>query len=244
MGAKLKIVSAGVALGMAAAFAVSACGNPPESAPSASQNGVASLTAQEIVAKANAAALAQQSVQLSGTSTVAGKAVKLDVAMTKSNTSSGTVVIESDTYQYVANQQFVWVKADPSVWAKSNSKAVVDQIGSKWVKAPALDPTLRIFGAFAEYDTILTDMLQPKGEGAKTEITKGDESEVSGQPAIIVIDAENKVQMWVATRGDPLPLRVSTEGSKAGSIELKQWGSATAASPPPDSDTVLVSDLK
>lgn len=55
---------------------------------------------------------------------------------------------------------------------------------------------------------------------------------------------KGKGTLWIATTGQPLPLQLITQGDQAGVISFTEWGTASAASPPPVADTIDIAQLK
>jgi hypothetical protein len=98
----------------AAVLALTGCagGTGTASSPAATSNGVADLPADQILAKANAAAKAQQSVHVAGQGASGGQTFGLDMKLSKGSGGVGTLTIGSTTLQVVYAGGDIYLKGD------------------------------------------------------------------------------------------------------------------------------------
>lgn len=205
--------------------------------PTPSDNGVASLSADEIVTKAETAAIAQSSVHILAEAGAGTDAYKIDVNMTKANGASGTITQGSDQIEFYSTEANVWIKATKEFWTKNSGAAAAEVIGTKWVKAPTSDQNFSQFASFGNYTKGLTELIKPEGS-----VSKGQQTEVNGQKVIVLVSQQG--EMSVATTGEPLPVQIKQTSPGTGVVTFSQWGTASAGSVPPESDTLDYSKLK
>lgn len=228
-----------IALGAAAVMAAAATilggcsqgSSSPSSSPSPTDNGIAALTAQEILTKATDAAKAQASVQIMANGGSGTSAGKFDVQMSKSAGASGTISSGSQTVQFFATEANTWLKADKTFWTEQANAAAAELVGDKWVKVPNSNPAFATFANFGNYTNGVSDMLKPG-----TAVTKGELTTLNGQKAVILVSS--KGQLWIATTGDPLPIQLQSKGAEGGTVTFSQWGSANVGSAPSATDTI------
>lgn len=213
------------------------------SSPSASDNGVAALPASEILAKAQAAALAESSVHLSIEGTTSAKPLKLNVSIVKTSGAVGTFAIGTDTFQFYATESNIWVKADNSYWVTNANPAAAAAIGTKWLKMPATNEGFAFLANFANYAKAVDLAPEPPG----STVTKGESADLNGQQTIILINSTNSDKLWIATTGKPLPQQTQKLATATSADSMlgsySQWGSATLTSVPAESDSVDISTL-
>lgn len=203
----------------------------PTSSPSASDNGVSALTAQEILTKATDAAKAQSSVQIVTAQGTATNQTTISVNINKTAGGSGSMTSEGQTVQFYATEANTWIKATKEFWTKNANAAAAELIGTKWVKVPNTNPAFATFSGFGNYSAAMGELLSPEGT-----ITKGELTTVNGQPAIALVGAKGR--LLVATTGQPLPLQIQSNATDGGTVTFSQWGSANVGSAPAADDTI------
>lgn len=239
---RLGIGIAAIAVAGLALVGCSGSSTPAASpSPSKTDNGVAALSAREIWSKSDAAVMAQSSVRMKAEGTEYGDPLLFDISVTKASGGSGTLTQgKSGQIEFVANPSNVWVRGGRSFWTLNYDAATADFMGNRWLKVPANTAKFHYLAEFGSYDSAMSGFMKPKG---KT-ITKGAQVDLDGQPAVTL--KSGTVEMWIATTGEPLLLQqkgVFTEGADTQTAKTSEWGTATVAAPPPDSDTVDESKL-
>jgi hypothetical protein len=169
--------------------------SPTTQAPA--DNGVAALSADEILARATAAAIAAPGVGVKGTVSADGTPISID-GIAKGADSKVTLGLSGVTVDVIKVGADLYLKAPAAVLPLLLPPAVQSQvaaIGTKHVKAPATTPE------FKDFSLTLADLLKPEGA-----VTKGDATTINGQPVITLLDGESK--LYIATTGEPYPVRM------------------------------------
>ena len=108
-------------------------------------------------------------------------------------------------------------------------------MGSNWALLSAKDKKdfAQLFG-LANVD----ELLKPTGK-----LTKGKATEINGAPAIALDDSGSK--LYIATTGEPYPLKMMPPGTQKGELTFSDFGSTFAdLKLPPDSQVVDLDKLK
>jgi hypothetical protein len=184
---------------------------PTSAAPSkAADNGVAALTADQILDKAKAAVKAAKSYTVKGSQVADGQKTTMDFKVAGKDI-SGTLVLGKAKAQLLAVGGAQYLKANEAFWASAgdakSAATVTEVIGDRWVKVPAGNKDFAGLFTIADSD----DLLQPDGK-----ITKGATAEVDGVPTITLVDGGTEGgKLYVDTVGEPYPVKVD---SKDGSL--------------------------
>ena len=227
---------AGVALALTALLTVTACGTTSTggSGAQAAGNGIADRSADEILAAAEKAALAQGSVHIVGTVTQGSGDMGLDLQVEKGGKAVGSVTMSGATLQIISTGTTVYAQGDRAFWDAQAGAGAAELIGDKWVVSTA-GSDLSDFASFTNFDTFVAQLLKPSGT-----VTKGEASTVDGTPAIGLKDGD-KGTLWIATTGDPLPLWI--DGGAEGSLKFSDWGTTVTITEPAAADVLDPSQL-
>lgn len=217
---------AAAALAIGALLTVSACGSTSTSTEAAS-NGVADKTAAQILSAAQAAAQAQSSVHMVGTITQGATEMTIDMRVQKGGKATGTLVLAGATLDLVTTGTTVYIKGDKAFWDAQAGAGAYDLIGEKWVSSTS-GKDLASFRNYTDFATALTRMLTPSGTVATT-----DASTVDGQ-AVIGIQDGDKGTLWVATTGEPLPVKI--DGGSEGGVAFTEWSVPVTITEPAPAD--------
>jgi hypothetical protein len=229
------------AVAFSAALLLAGCGgssgSTASSSPSASSNGVADLTADEILAKATAAAKAQTSVHVSGTGVAGADSVALDLQLAKGKGGFGTITLSGDSLKIVSDGTTVYFKGDKNFWTNQASAQAATLIGDRWLKAPVTNQSFASLAQFADFDSTVTGILKPDGA-----VTKGTTKDIAGTPAVELKSGSGS--LWIATTGEPLPLQIST-GKAGEELSFTNWGGTidVTSQIPAEKDTIDLSQL-
>lgn len=208
-------------------------GSSSGSSASASDNGIAALPASEILQEATAAALAQSSVHAVGASTDATQSVSLDLTLAKAGDGKGTLKLGKGVVDIISTGGSVYLRGDQAFWESAATAAVAKLIGDKWLKAPADSSSFKDLASMANFSESLGSLLKPEGTP-----TKGEQKVIDGTPAIGLVDG--KSTLWIATVGEPLPLKVDGSGKGDATFE---WGVDATVTAPPADQTIDLSQL-
>jgi hypothetical protein len=178
-------------------------GTPAPSAAAASTapagNGVADLTADEILTKATAALKKARSFQLKGDMVENGDKMSVDVKVQDKNL-LGSMTMKGSTIHLLAVDGQPYFKADAAFWKQNAGAAgptIAKRLGNKWAKIKAGDQNFADFFNIGNPD----ELLKPTG----TTVTKADTKTIAGSSAIALVDSDQS-KLYVATTGEPYPL--------------------------------------
>jgi hypothetical protein len=195
--------------------AVAGCGG---SGSSSKPNGEETKGAQQIVtdvsnalAKVKSFHLAGSETDKDGLTTVSGDVAmpgRLHLALHNGDATVELVLVGNDAY----------IKANRAFWNKTPGAASLGALlADKWVRAPSgSTPGLGQFSALTDPSTIGYCFVQSH-HGS---ITKSGTDTVDGKKAVVLVDEGNAPgatpgKLFVATTGDPLPLRAVQTGPQA-----------------------------
>ena len=217
----------------------SAAAAPTSVAPSTpAGNGIAALTADEILTKAKAALVAAKSFHVKGTTIEDGEKLTVDIKVAGKDV-VGSLVTGKAKVELLAVGGKQFIRPNEAFWSVSGAgkqaHAIAQLVGTRWVKVTPGDKDLSDLFSLGEADTL----LDPDGA-----LTKGTEKEIAGVPAIGLVDAGKPGgTLWVATTGEPLPLQLDgTDGSGA---TFSEFGKAfTEIKQPAASDVLDLASLQ
>ncbi|MGG2458551.1 hypothetical protein ACO0M4_01730 [Streptomyces sp. RGM 3693] len=206
--------------------------------PDAGTNGVGKLPAQQIEAKARAAATSADTVRLAGKIVSQGSTYTLDMRLAKDG-ARGQLSTKAASFQLLRVGEALYLKADASFWAgeKAGAGAGPDttaaKLGNKYVKVPAADPVYQRFSGFTDKGTLLAGLL-----GLHGELTVGNHTTVGGVRTVqVAAGAGSGGTLDVSLEGTPYPLRLQRAGG-AGELKLADWGKPVDLKAP-DQDQVV-----
>ena len=184
-----------------------------------SDNGIAKLSADDALAKVKTAVKDVKSVHIAGTIDQDGQSLDLDVHSARDK-GQGTLTINGGTLEVRLVDGTTYVKGEASTFEKLGAPAAQAAIiGGKWLKSGGAASQFAAFGQFLDLDQLFESLLQPEGD-----IEKGDTTEIEGRAALELVDkAESGGSLFIATTGDPLPLRISKSGSGGGQVDFNEY---------------------
>lgn len=202
------------------------------SASAPTGNGVESLAADAILAKAIAALDKAGSFRLKGTIEDSGEKLTVDFKV-KGDDTSGTLDMGDGTMQLLKIGKKIFIKGDADFWKTFGGDQVAKLLDGKWVKASTDSAQFADFTSLADPEQLL------KAEGT---VTKGDVKTVNGVRAIALSDKENGT-LYIAVDGEPYPVRLEApDGS--GAMDFSDFGgSFDELKEPADKDVVDIKAL-
>lgn len=229
--------SAVVAIVLAVPLVLAGCGGSTapgggaaSSAPAT--NGLEKLTAEQILAKAKAAAESATSVVVSG-SLGAGNTVDLVLGAQGAH---AKVTQSGETIEIVKTGTDYYIKGDAAFWTKEASAAAATKFAGKFVKVPATQAA-----QFADLVTIkafFEGALKPEGT-----VAKGDVSAVGSIKAITLKDTKDGGLLYISLVGDPLPLKIEKAGSDGGAVTFTDWNKPVTIDVPPADQVIDLGSL-
>jgi hypothetical protein len=190
----------------------------PTTAAAPAGNGIESLAADAILAKAIAAVKAAGSFRMKGSIADGGEKMTLDFKV-KGENLSGTITMGGGTMKLLKIGKKVFIQGDADFWTMfggDQGKTMATRLKGKWVKASADSNEFAQFASFAEFADP-EKLLKPEGT-----VTKGDVKTVNGGRAIGLSDKDNGT-FYIAAEGEPLPVRLEApDGS--GAMDFSDFG--------------------
>ena len=235
------LVAAGCGDDSTSGTAAPATDRAATSSPAAAGD-LASLSAEQILAKAKAAIKAADSVRLKGGGSSSGQSFQVDMRYSSDGKAIGTVSNAGRTVELRRVGQVVYLKADAAFWSSTAGAQAAKVLGGKYLKAPLTDQRVASLAAFTEKDAFVDEAL--KGSGT---LSKGGTKDVRGTPTIGVVSkqADSGGTLYVATTGQPYPLQLvpSAGGTDRGSLDFLDYGKPITVAVPPAAQTVDVSSV-
>jgi hypothetical protein len=234
-----------LAAGCGSTSSTSGSGSLSSTSPAPADNGVASLSATEILAKAKVALPKAESVHISGAGSSSGQQFGLDMRIKGSQGGAGTITLDKSKIEVIRIGQTAYLKADEAFWRTQSGNAEAGKLlGGKYLKGSITDPKLKDLASFTDLSKLATVFLEPDGK-----ITKGERKTIRGIDAIgLVDDSADGGILYVALRGEPLPLQLapgkSSKSTDTGSLDFLDYGKAVELpATPPEAQVVDVSKL-
>jgi len=236
----------------AAVLLVGACGNDttagngslgPSSSVTASGStapGAAGLSADEILKQSTAALQAAKSVRIKGEGGSGTQRFAIDLRYS-GDASTGTLGINGQTIELRKLAQTVYLKGSREFWVGNGGETAAQLLAGKWLKTPLADRRFAGLSELTDLKKAATGILDPDGT-----ITKGAQKTVNGVPCVgLVSSGKDGGTLWVATTGQPYPVRIepSTQSAESGALDFSEYGESVTVGPPPAEQVVDVSKL-
>jgi hypothetical protein len=224
--------SIAVALAALGLFALVGCGGSSKSG-----NGIASKSAEQIVAEAKNAADSASSVHVSGSVRSGGSPVTLDLKLASEKGATGQISQNGSTFKIVIYGGTAYISGSDAFYRKLGGSAAAQLLAGKWLKVATDTPEFSSFASLTNMRKLLDTVLVGHGT-----LEKGATTTIAGQQAIAVKDTTRGGTLYVATNGKPYPLQIAKSGSEAGTISFGRWDEPVEISAPASS--VDLSELK
>lgn len=206
----------------AMALVVAGCSDAPETpraAPSSAPapvaapagNGVAALTADQILARVKAALVKAGSFHVAGTTIEDGEKLAADLRVSGPDV-AGSLSTGPARVELLAVGGHRYIKPNEAFWsitgAGLQAHAIAQRVGDRWVKVDPADQSLTDMFSVATVDNVLA---------ADGKLTKGTTQDIAGVPTIGLVDGgEPGGTLYIATSGEAYPVRLAgPDGSGA-----------------------------
>jgi hypothetical protein len=197
-------------------------------ATTAAPNGIASKSADRIVASMREAVANAKSVHVVGAATTGGTSMALELKLVTGKGGAGHIAIDGLGFDIV--------RIGNKIFFKGQKKFLVHYAGptaqllaGKWFVVKA---GTRGFGSLApltSLDGLVSQILSTHGK-----LEKGATTTIDGQPAIAIKDSTSGGTLFVATTGPAYPLRLTPGPTKGkGVIDFRDWDQPIVVKRPP-----------
>jgi hypothetical protein len=234
MSARLLLVPIAIAAVLVTGCTTSAApgsGSTP-SASAQADNGIAGLSAEEILDKAKTALAGAGAVHMTGTTFSDGEKITIDYRLFGENF-AGKIEGAELTLEVISIGKDVYFKAPVeffAVFAPQAPESALALLKDKYVKLDGSSSGFAGLGDLADPDQVLT----PEGT-----FTKGEQKTIAGTPAIGLVDAAGNT-IYIATVGEPLPVQVA---AKTGETVTFEYGTAVEVTAPDAAQVVDITAL-
>lgn len=203
--------------------------------PAPASNGVADLSADEILTKAGEALDKATSYRVKGEMTEEGEAVTIDMVVAGEDI-AGSFSAEGQSFEIIKVGQDVYLMPPQALIdllaMGEGGELVKTMLAGKYIKTTTDDEN---FADLTEKTNLTEELLSTGGTA-----TKGEATTVDGVAAIAVTKGDDT--FYVATEGEPYLLKV--ENSKeGGSLTFSEFNSASAPAAPPADKVVDLAAL-
>jgi hypothetical protein len=184
----------------------------PAAHPAPPSNGIAAKRPGQILAAAQAALASATSVHMRGSIRTSGKLFTFDVIMTKTGAKgsmTGPIAgVKRASFDFVAAGRKMYIRSS-TLWRKFGGATLATLLDNRWVRMPS-----RSMRGFPWVNTAAFARVLTTGPPRKAR-SVGPETVIDGRPAVPVRIRDEIV--YVATTGNPVPLRVSPASRRVGS---------------------------
>ncbi len=195
---------------------------------------LASLSADEIFDKTNAAVAAAKSVHATGDTIDRGTTFKVDLQVSETG-STGTLTAEGATIEMLLAGDAFFIKADKESWtALTRNAALSEVLEGRYVKVPTTADELADLRGFVDWDRFVQKEIMKDGL-----TTKGETKTINGEEAIGLIDTVSGWTLRIPVEGKPLPTQVVAPWGDT--IEFRDWGEPVSIKTPPANQVIDLS---
>jgi hypothetical protein len=195
--------------------------------PTATYNGVASMSGDDALGTAYYALRHAPSVRLTARFNGDGNPWTLELRYRGAD-SDGRYVIDGMTVQIRKVGRSVYRKASQEYWRSRLGPAASQLPPGKWIKVPITDKSLKEL-----VDLLQQDKMAEVYMGLPGTLSTGVFRTVNGVETVPVIsDGPEKETAYVAIVGEPYPVRVET-GTNVGSVDFLDYGRPVTITAPP-----------
>lgn len=204
--------------------------------PTATYNGVASMSGDDALGTAYYALQHARSVRVKAIFK-GGNPWTLELRY-RGTDSDGTYAIDGMTVQIRTVGRSVYRKASREYWRSRLGPAAARLPAGKWIKVPVTDKSLADLA-----DLLRKDQMADAFLGLPGTLSTGVFRTVNGVETVPVIsDGPDKETAYVAIVGEPYPVRIET-GTDVGSVDFLDYGRPVTITAPPPSQVAAFDPL-
>ena len=198
-------------------------------APSvAAASGFTSENAAQIVSTAIKNSAAASSFSVDGTVNQPGSDITLDLSVSASGMSEGTISINGGSVRVIEIDGVGYFNADTKFWTKYASAAAAQLLAGRWVYGPMTSSPFSTFKQFLSPRKVISSFFG----NTQGPFKKGGTSTVDGQQ-VIAITGTGSGALYVATTDEHFVVMVqATKGSSNGTISFTHYDRAVRPTKP------------
>ncbi|MFF3734428.1 hypothetical protein ACFYXM_30040 [Streptomyces sp. NPDC002476] len=215
-------------------------------------NGIDTLSAQQIADRSRDALLGVRSLHLGSRGDLSGRnpSARLELTMDRDGNCDGSVDLGGGrgSVRIVKRADDVWLKPDADFWKNQvpvGGPAFAAILDGRYLRASADDPRLHGVTAGCDLDH-LRRLVVDNAENDRGTLNKGRRTTLDGAPVVPLtrIRDGRTLTMYVAATGRPYPLRITVEGGGAHAVaDLSAFDAPVPATTPPPDETYDVNAL-
>ncbi|WP_327371098.1 hypothetical protein [Streptomyces sp. NBC_01217] len=207
-------------------------------------DGIDTLTAQQIVDRSRDALMGVRSLHLSthGDLDRGNPSMTLELTLDRDGNCNGSVDLgnKQGSVRIVKRGDDVWVKPDADFWKNQvpgGGAAFAAILDGRYMKSSATDPRLRQLVTGCDLDTF-QKMVGDNADNDRGTLNKGRKTTLDGASVVPLtrLRDDRKLTMYVAATGRPYPLRITIEDGGAHAVMgFSAFDKPVpTATPPPD----------
>lgn len=215
-------------------------------------NGIDTLSAQQIADRTRDALLGARSLRLVSHGGLDGRrpSETLDLTMDRNGDCAGSVDLGGGrgSARIVKRGDGVWLKPDAAFWKSQvpvGGPAFAAILNGRYLKSSAGDPRLRGVTDRCDLDR-LRHVVVDNAENDEGTLNKGAKTTLDGAPVVPLtrLRGDRTLTTYVAATGRPYPLRITVEGGGAHAVaDLSAFDRPVPATTPPPHETYDVNTL-
>lgn len=215
-------------------------------------NGIETLSAQQIADRSRDALLGVRSLHLHSRGDLSGRdpSAELELTMDRGGNCVGSVDLGGGrgAVRIVKRADVVWLRPDADFWNNQvpvGGPAFAAILGGRHLRASADDPRLHGVTAGCDQDH-LRRLVVDNAENDRGTLNKGRRTTLDGAPVVPLtrIRDGRTLTMYVAATGRPYPLRITVEGGRAHVVaDLSAFDVPVPAATPPPEETYDINAL-
>lgn len=211
---------------------------PSESSASptaaATPNGVEKKEAKQILADSRAAAAAASSVTVAVERDNGGSTVRTDLSLSADGSTGTLGQPDGQSVEVIGTADAYYVKG--GAFAQSLGADAAASLDGKWLMIPKDNPAAQSFAGLGSVKEFADTTLAAPEDLKKLPVT-----DIDGMQAVGLESAQGT--LWIATEGEPYPLKITAPKGQSGSLTMSGWNQPVTITPPPQDEVVDISSL-
>ncbi|WP_328540151.1 hypothetical protein [Streptomyces sp. NBC_00344] len=218
--------------------------------PAAADNGLGSLSADQISRRAHQALFGAGSLHIStrGNLGQSGTPTTMDLSLDRAANCRGAVGLgKQGSVEIIKRGQTVWIKPDRAFWKHQTpgGDAAASMFAGQYLKGSAKKAPLKGMAQVCDLDAFL-EATSRSPHTTRPALTKGRPTKIHGVSVIPVsgVAGHRTETLYVATEGKPYPVQLSVRGpSELATVRFTDFGKPVSTKTPPADRTIDLSTL-